>query len=317
MDWNEKACPVWETPAITYRADLSNFLSDSVRMGGRYMITDRAFDVLKAADPRLKAKLTTWAIRQREQGAPCPIINTEIVELVASARPRSVVERSESYLMFIESQTSYIGEKISSFAGRLESLSYTESANIDEIAYLSRVLEQKGWVFSSETFLTGERILELTIDGYIHLDELRTRQTLSSQAFVAMWFDASMTDAYDNGLKPGIEDAGYSAVRIDAVAHNNKIDDAIIAEIRRSRFLVADFSHGEGGPRGGVYYEAGFAHGLNIPVIFTCRQDMIDKVHFDTRQYNHITWKEPAELRQKLANRISATIGDGPNRKAP
>ena len=55
----------------------------------------------------------------------------------------------------------------------------------------------------------------------------------------------------------------------------NSIDDEIIAEIRRSWFVVADFTCGtvphEGKevaiPRGGVYYEAGFAQGLNVPLI--------------------------------------------------
>jgi nucleoside 2-deoxyribosyltransferase len=132
-----------------------------------------------------------------------------------------------------------------------------------------------------------------------------------------MWFDASMNHVYANGIAPSLMDAGYKPIRIDRKDHNNKIDDEIIAEIRRSRFLVADFTQGETGARGGVYYEAGFAHGLNIPVIFTCREDVIANVHFDTRQYNHITWKSPEELRVRLAQRIAATIGDGPLRGAP
>ena len=68
------------------------------------------------------------------------------------------------------------------------------------------------------------------------------------------------------------------------------------------------------GSRGGVYYEVGFAHGLNLPVIFTCRKGAIEKVHFDTRQYNHIVWETAEELRDKLAKRISATIGDSPDK---
>lgn len=131
-----------------------------------------------------------------------------------------------------------------------------------------------------------------------------------------MWFDDSMNDAYEKGIKPGIEAVGYKAFRIDSKEHSNKIDDEIIAEIRRSRFVVADFTHGDTGARGGVYYEAGFAHGLNIPVIFTCRADLVEKVHFDTRQYNHITWGpgKLEEFRKALSYRISAVIGDGPNK---
>ena len=39
---------------------------------------------------------------------------------------------------------------------------------------------------------------------------------------------------------------------------------------------------------------------------------MLEKIHFDTRQYNHIVWKEPTELRDRLITRIAAVIGDGP-----
>ena len=43
-------------------------------------------------------------------------------------------------------------------------------------------------------------------------------------------------------------------------------------QIRKSKFLIADFT----GQRGGVYYEAGFAYGLGLPVIWTCRKDWFD-----------------------------------------
>ena len=68
--------------------------------------------------------------------------------------------------------------------------------------------------------------------------------------------------------------------------------------------MVADFT----GHRGGVHFEAGFAMGLGILVVFT--EEQIDAAHFDTRQYNRILWKTPA-LRHNLKNRIQATIPRG------
>ena len=179
----------------------------------------------------------------------------------------------------------------------------------DEIKFFVSSLKTKGWI---EEPTDGE--YKLTVEGYTHLEELKHPAPVSSQGFVAIWFDDSMTKAWRAGIKPAIEDAGYKALRIDQKEHANKIDDEIIAEIRRSRFIVADFTHGDDGPRGGVYYEAGFAHGLGIPVIFTCRRDALEKVHFDTRQYNHIVWETPEELRRRLATRIAAVVGDGPLR---
>ncbi len=135
-----------------------------------------------------------------------------------------------------------------------------------------------------------------------------------------MWFDASMNDVYEKGIEPAIKEAGYEPMRIDRKQHNNKIDDQIIDEIKYSRFLVADVTQDESGARGGVYYEAGFAHGLKdcgrkIEVIFTCRKDVIDEVHFNIRQYNHIIWETPEDLKERLVNRIAAVIGDGPLKK--
>ena len=64
--------------------------------------------------------------------------------------------------------------------------------------------------------------------------------------------------------------------------------------------------------RQGVYFEAGYALGLGIPVIWTCRKDDLDNCHFDTRQYNHIVWETPEELATALEHRIRATIGEPP-----
>ena len=151
----------------------------------------------------------------------------------------------------------------------------------------------------------------VTIDGYSRIAD-RLTNVDSSQAFVAMWFDESMDEAARNGIELGIEDAGYRPYRIDREDYIDKIEDEVIAQIRRSRFLVADFNHGADGARGSVYYEAGFAHGLGLQVIFTCRKDAMKTLHFDTAHYPHIDWADPAELCERLKKRILAVIGEGP-----
>jgi hypothetical protein len=76
---------------------------------------------------------------------------------------------------------------------------------------------------------------------------------------------------------------------------------------------VADFT----GHRGGVYFEAGFAMGLGLPVFFTCRNTELEKLHFDVRQYNTIDWSDASDLSSRLQVRIEAVIGDGPGKSLP
>jgi hypothetical protein len=139
---------------------------------------------------------------------------------------------------------------------------------------------------------------------------LKNRPGMQSKVFVAMWFNEEMDRVYSEVIEPAIKETGYESFRIDRHDHNNRIDDEILANIRTSKFLVADFT----GSRGGVYFEAGFALGLGLPVVWLCKKDELDKVHFDTRQYNFVRWEasELSKLKDDLKNRIVATIGQGP-----
>lgn len=127
--------------------------------------------------------------------------------------------------------------------------------------------------------------------------------------FVAMWFNPSVRFIYEQAIEKAVVDAGYEPLRIDNKEHNKKIDDEIVANIRSAKFVVADLT----GHRGGVYYEAGLAHGLGLEVIFTCKAGRA--THFDIRQYNTIYWNPNAmdDFRSKIRSRILASsIGKGP-----
>jgi hypothetical protein len=150
----------------------------------------------------------------------------------------------------------------------------------------------------------------LDLEGWRRLADLKEYERKSDQAFVAMWFDPNLDEAWKNGFKPALQETGYDPIRVDLTEHNEKICDRIIAEIRKSALVVADFT----GQRGGVYFEAGLAMGLNIPVIWTCRDTDIENLHFDTRQYNHIVWSNPAELKKKLIDRVEATLPGRPRK---
>ncbi len=308
----ESLCPIWGTPASVKSLDIE-FLKiiDSPRAGGRYSISEEAITLLPQIDDRVKARLTTWLVDQRRLGNECPEILQQTIMKAEQRRDLSVHDRADRLLQYIGDQTVEIGQKVDFSSSEMSNTAvaaWSESVSENEVWYLLNYMKEERWIVGKGNY----HIYTITVEGYARLAELETANAESTKGFVAMWFDNSTDEAWEKGIKRGIEDAGYEAVRIDQKEHNNKIDDEIIAEIRRSRFVVADFTQGEDGARGGVYYEAGFARGLGIEVIFTCREDALRHVHFDTRQYNHIVWKTSEELRQGLAVRISAVIGDGP-----
>lgn len=145
--------------------------------------------------------------------------------------------------------------------------------------------------------------LVLTGKGWQLADEIGAfKAAEGAQAFVAMSFGKDMDCFYDEGIAPALKVNGYASHRVDRVQHNEKICDRILADIRRSSLLIADVTQ----HKQGVYFEAGFALGLGIPVIWCCRSSDLGNAHFDTRQYNHVAWDSADELREKLTNRIAA-----------
>jgi hypothetical protein len=186
----------------------------------------------------------------------------------------------------------------------LQALTY--SADQRELNDLFAVLQNHDGFIELRT--TGSPPHALTVKGLLAADQLQTINAVSSQGFVAMSFDPGLVAAWTNGFEPAIRAAGYAPLRIDAKEFVGGISDEIMAEIRRSRFVVADYTQ----QRNGVYFEAGFALGLGLPVIPTCQADEIGQLHFDIRHLNTLAWSKPDDLAVKLSQRISGVIGAGP-----
>ena len=145
----------------------------------------------------------------------------------------------------------------------------------------------------------------VTGKGWRLIEEFRpSRGTSGRQAFVAMSFADEMKPAFARGIEPALVEMDWTPYRVDRHEFEEKICDRIVMEIKRSDLMVVECT----GSRPNVYFEAGLASGLNIPVIWCVRQDELDEkgVAFDTRQYAHLAWSAPEELRMKLVSRIGA-----------
>jgi len=231
---------------------------------------------------------------------------------IINSFPENINDRIELLMLNLSKKSSFMGEQLK-FNKYDFPVFYCDSVNMQSYTFMINTLNKMGYI-ELDTVTDLEEfanlrdpyiILRITPEGWNKIYKIKsTKNQNSSTAFVAMSFDSSLENAYTNGIEKAIRECGYTPNRVDQTEHNEKICDRIILEIKRSKFLVCDFT----GHRNGVYFEAGYGLGLKLPVIWTCREDELEKTHFDTRQYNHIVWNDENDLYYKLKNRIMATI---------
>lgn len=271
---------------------------------GEFKLSGSAGSVLRRGVGELKRAILSGWVRDQNNSGSVPMITTTVLENVLQRSPPPVAERAFALLKEAERDLAGLGASFNINEPRF--LAATYSANLEDVVFLVKVLKEHGFVDS--TTIQGD--CEILPRGYMKLDELRTHKIASAQGFIAMWFDGGMAEAYEHGFQAGVLNAGYNPLRIDRLEHVNRIDDEIIRQINASKFVVADFT----GHRGGVYFEAGYALGKDIPVFWTCRKADMSELHFDIRQFNCIDWDSPAELASRLSARIEAVLGSGPTR---
>jgi hypothetical protein len=311
-------CLIWGTPAAASGPFGDWEQLTSARAGGEYKVIGTYTGKVESLSLPEKKRLTSWIIAQHNAGIAVPEIDGAVLDLIKHGRDLPFSERVDRTLLYFASHTNIggvIAVDVVSSQSRdtvTDLLALTETTNAGELQSLLKMME-------GDMDLVGhsqETLFYLRPTGWIRVDQLQTTAVKTSQAFVAMWFNDATEEAYRSGIYKAIYDGGYDPRRIDQKHHHlTKVDDEIIAEIRRSRFLVADFTCEPGRVRGGVYFEAGFAVGLNIPIIWTCKETSLGDLHFDTRQYPHILWKTSADLYTQLEARIGALLGEGPKRR--
>jgi len=293
-------------------SDIEDAWSVECRMCGISIVTDEARVEIASLGKTARAELGAWvrerSVRERKPPVICSTAyaGTEdastyrVGGILDSRVPTSIQERLDRILLNLAALSKEPGERCSvdgrdiyiAFARTVRQMHFYLDA-LSEQGLLSKVAD--GW-----------ESMQITPGGWNRIASLQARKARPDQAFVAMSFAEELEAAWRDGIQIGIAACGYKALRVDKEEHNEKICDRLIAEIRRSSFLVADVTlHKQG-----VYFEAGYALALGLPVIWSCRKDDLSACHFDTRQYSHVVWESPEQLAKALENRIRATIGD-------
>lgn len=165
--------------------------------------------------------------------------------------------------------------------------------------------------------MSDEKILDLTLDlvdeSIGHLKTTRTEnssetkgQKTKSQSsdqslvFIAMPMkaeDAQLEDIHE-AIKNAAQDAGLKAERVDDQISNERITVRIEKAIADASYMVVDLTH----EKPNVYWEAGYAHGLNKTPIYIAKEGT--ELAFDVKDYPVIFYENATRLRKKLSKRL-------------
>jgi nucleoside 2-deoxyribosyltransferase len=177
--------------------------------------------------------------------------------------------------------------------------------NIDEYNFYLKTLDDFGLINTKANQSGAVIAVSIPFKGLNYNIELNESGLLSENCFVAMSFGDNMKPIRD-AIKQAIADTGFKPLVIDElhIDAEKTINDEIIATIKKSRFCISDFTE----QKDGVYFEAGYALGRGLKVIYTCHQDWFKQSHFDTNHFPHIIYKDPTDLYYKLKLKIEARI---------
>jgi nucleoside 2-deoxyribosyltransferase len=304
-----KVCPICKLEDQTVNtSDFGEKLSLECPRCGRFKITRTAATMAKRRE--ITPKLSAWIRDRTESDVSVPEINSETLKEIENVFPTyRVSEKQLLLLRAFERRTNFPGQGLLMVSEIDYPLAW--AAGEDEFCYLLRSLIERGLVRRTDGPATLDDsfvyTFEITPDGWTYLDSHERSSIISDQVFVAMSFSPELKPAWICAIDPAIRKVGFRPYRVDTEPHIGKIDTKIMAEIKNSRFLVADVTQ----QRPGVYFEAGYALGLGLPVFWCVKKDDLNNVHFDTRQYNHIVWENEENLAEQLELFMIAIIGKG------
>lgn len=224
--------------------------------------------------------------------------------------PRSPEQKLYSLLKYINSLQKFEGGPIDWFLNndRQDHAKRLYFKNYEELIFYLFSLKDQELIKGRDAISQyGKELtnIQFTYKGLAKIIEINQAGSESRRCFVAMSFSNSQLRTRQ-AIRAAIENCKFDVVFIDE-AHINSditINDAIIAEIKKAKFVVADFTE----HKHGVYFEAGFAIGLGKPLIFLCHQKEFVNSHFDTNHYPHILYDSCEDLIQKLQIKIEAWI---------
>lgn len=200
----------------------------------------------------------------------------------------------------------YLGRNTREGAGKFIEIRFTPQAYIyisvrhkddENASFLLREATKEGWVDAKEEL--NFKLAYLTLRGWQRYEELLKSNRFSKQIFVAMPFIDTeqwpFSEVYEKLYRRAVSYFGDQlsilCLKDEDRVESGNISVRIREEIKRSALVIADVT----GNNHNVYFEAGYAEALEIPVIYSCQKEAFHSSEyrpgFDIVQHTTVQWE--------------------------
>jgi len=276
---------------------------------GNYIISKLTMNQCDYKSELNRAKISHW-IRTNQSKTPVELKRERIEDIIKNFSLPSPQEQADNLLLWLGDNYPIYGRDINIALENIIALAGT--IDKDGILLLFDYFTDKGFLltyFEKSYRSDYEFVGQISFLGWERCYELQRTNKNSRLAFMAMKFNEEpLTTVYNSVMKKAVEQTGFTLRDLGENNEAGLIDAKLRVEIRRSKFLIADLTHNNNG----AYWEAGFAEGLGMPVIYVCEEEKFkaDKSHFDTNHHLTVLWKNDEEGLKKFADKLKATIRD-------
>lgn len=302
MTANQKRCLFCErTVNVRHPEKKSDFLFRQCYCSpdGQYEMSAEDYDQLNSwphTKKRESFHLISGYIRENTDCGEPVRLTMDIADSIKESPliPATIEEKKEKCLLFLKRHSSESGEPVQ-LNHLHEAYHLTYSPNLQEFIYIleemktdklinrmgpTLSLTQKGW----------EEALKLTIPKG------------DKTCFIAIRDDSSgLLECFQQIIIPQIEKQGIDAVLADSSA--GKVGGTR-RQIAQCDVMIADFTL----PHREIYFEAGYAEGRGVPVIYTLHMESEDKAELllpeEALRSETIVWHSPEELAELLSTRL-------------
>ncbi len=318
MEIRNDICPICNSETTRSKPSERDTYKVNCPRCGYYEVTDQALTMFQRSELADIVNSVSYWIRQHQSNEVTPVyIDLKLMRSILETPfiPPKPNEQANRLLQ-------WIGENVNKPDAYITiPISYLISVigAVDEpnVVYIADYLKEQGYIRHqgfAYSIYEGKRnpevdqlVAQITFKGWERFDEIKRTSKVSRLAFMAMKFgNETLVRIFNEVIKDAVSKTGFEIRRLDEERRAGLIDDKLRVEIRKSKFLVADLTD----DNNGAYWEAGYAEGLGMPVIYICEEEKFKTklTHFDTNHHLTVRWKNEPDSLKKFAEELKATI---------